>query len=188
MRTLLFKLIALLRPLAPVTARRLLLRIDRIAAWRLAGARIGRDCRILTQVDCTEPFLLDLGDHVSVGTNAQFVTHDGAVWVLREMSGRDDLDLFGRIRIGNNVFIGNNAIILPGVEIGNNVIVAAGAVVSKRVPSDTIVAGVPARRIGTVEEYRARRLPECVATRGLRGAARERAIRRHFGLYEALHD
>lgn len=180
MRALLFQGLAWLRPLAPRLVRRLLARLDRVAYWRLEGARIGRGCRILTQVECSEPFLLDLGDHVSVGTNAQFVTHDGAVWVLRNMTGRQDLDLFGRIRVGNNVFIGNSAIILPGVEIGDNVVVAAGAVVSRRVPSDSIVAGVPARRIGSVEDYRARRLPECVATRGLRGTERAERIRALF--------
>lgn len=182
MRALLFRMLAWTRFVAPWLARRILPRLDRVAWWRVQGARVGHGCRILTQVECTEPFLLDIGDHVSVGTNAQFVTHDGAVWVLRQQTGRSDLDLFGRIRIGNNVFIGNNAIILPGVDIGDDVIVAAGAVVSRRVPSDSVMAGVPARRIGSVADYRARRLPECVVTRGLRGPARARAIRAMFGI------
>ncbi|MBR1658764.1 MAG: sugar O-acetyltransferase [Oscillospiraceae bacterium] len=49
------------------------------------------------------------------------------------------------ITIGNDVWIGGNATILPGVTIGDNVIVAAGAVVTKDVPSNSVVAGVPAR-------------------------------------------
>ena len=49
--------------------------------------------------------------------------------------------------IGDNVWIATNAIILPGVTIGNNSVVAAGAVVTKNVPPNTIVAGVPARVI-----------------------------------------
>lgn len=186
MRRILFNLVAALRPLCPSLARRLLWRLDRAASWRLAGARLGARCRILTQIDCSEPFLLDIGDDVSVGTNAQFITHDGAVWVLRRLEDRDDLDLFDRIRVGNNVFIGNNAIVLPGVTIGDNVIVAAGAVVTRPVASNSVVAGVPARVVSTVEDYRRRRLPACLYTRGLAGPARERLIREQFGL-EAAH-
>ncbi len=49
------------------------------------------------------------------------------------------------VSIGNRVIIGANAVILPGVKIGDNAIIAAGAVVTKDVPNDTTVAGVPAR-------------------------------------------
>ncbi len=51
------------------------------------------------------------------------------------------------VRIGNDVWIGGNCTILPGVTIGNNVVVAAGAVVSKDVPDNCVVAGVPAKII-----------------------------------------
>ncbi|WP_276866657.1 DapH/DapD/GlmU-related protein [Bacteroides heparinolyticus] len=51
------------------------------------------------------------------------------------------------VRIGDNCFIGNGAILLPGITIGNEVIVGAGSVVTKDVPSNTIVAGNPARVI-----------------------------------------
>jgi len=56
------------------------------------------------------------------------------------------------IIIGNNVWIASNAIILPGVKIGNNSVVAAGSVVSKNVPDNTVVGGVPAIKIGKVPE------------------------------------
>jgi acetyltransferase-like isoleucine patch superfamily enzyme len=56
------------------------------------------------------------------------------------------------VRIGNEVWIGANATILPGVTIGDGSIVAAGAVVTHDVPSFSIVAGVPARVIQTIEE------------------------------------
>ncbi|MCM1285879.1 MAG: sugar O-acetyltransferase [Bacteroides sp.] len=56
------------------------------------------------------------------------------------------------IHIGNDVWIGSNATILPGVTIGNGAIVAAGAVVSKDVASNTIVGGVPAKFIKYIEE------------------------------------
>lgn len=56
------------------------------------------------------------------------------------------------IIIGNNVWIACNAIILPGVKIGDNSIIAAGAVVTKSVPENTIVAGVPAKFIRTIQK------------------------------------
>lgn len=52
--------------------------------------------------------------------------------------------------IGDDVWIGANAVILPGVTIGSHVVVAAGTVVTKDVPENTIVAGVPAKVIRTV--------------------------------------
>ena len=55
------------------------------------------------------------------------------------------------MKIGNDVWIGGNVTILPGITIGNNVVVAAGAVVTKDIPDNTLVAGVPARPIRTLE-------------------------------------
>lgn len=56
------------------------------------------------------------------------------------------------VRIGNNVLVGANAVILEGVKVGNNSVVAAGAVVTKNVPGNTVVAGVPARIIKRRDE------------------------------------
>lgn len=54
------------------------------------------------------------------------------------------------VRIGNNVWIGAHATLLPGVNVGNNSVIAAGAVVSRDVPANTVVAGVPAKIIRTI--------------------------------------
>ncbi|MBQ7670173.1 MAG: sugar O-acetyltransferase [Clostridia bacterium] len=55
------------------------------------------------------------------------------------------------ITIGNDVWIGANCTILPGVNIGNNVVVAAGAVVTKDVPDNCVVGGVPAKKLKDIE-------------------------------------
>lgn len=65
---------------------------------------------------------------------------------------------FGSIKIGNNCFIGAKSIILPGVTIGDNCIVAAGSVVAKSVASGTIVDGVPAKYIMSIDDYYMKRL------------------------------
>lgn len=54
------------------------------------------------------------------------------------------VNVSGNVTIGNSVFIGSNATILPNIKIGNNVVVAAGSVVTKDVPDNCMVAGVPA--------------------------------------------
>lgn len=62
-------------------------------------------------------------------------------------------DIFGKICIGDNAFIGAHAIILPGVTIGNRCIVGAGAVVTKSFPDGSIIGGNPARLIGNSDDF-----------------------------------
>ena len=63
---------------------------------------------------------------------------------------------YGEITVGDNVFIGARSIILYDVQIGSNVIIGAGSVVSKDVPNGKIVAGIPAKVIGSFEDYKTR--------------------------------
>ena len=67
--------------------------------------------------------------------------------------GISDYDSFGKVVIGNNVYIGNNACIMPGVTIGNNVVIGAASVVTKNVPDNVVIAGNPARIINTIDNY-----------------------------------
>lgn len=55
--------------------------------------------------------------------------------------------------VGNDVYIGNDVIILPGVNIGNKVVIGAGAVVTKDIPDNSVAVGVPARVIESADEY-----------------------------------
>ena len=94
---------------------------------------------------------LDLGgitieDDVLIGPQVKLVTENHPV----DPSNRKSLDLKS-IHIEKNVWLGAGAIILPGVTVGENSIVAAGAVVTKDVPSNTIVGGVPARFIKKID-------------------------------------
>lgn len=80
------------------------------------------------------------------------LTH-GYDWsVLKGVYG-DILGSSGKVKIGDNVFIGMNAIILKGVHIGNNVIIGAGSIVNKNVPDNCVVAGNPAKVICDLETY-----------------------------------
>ena len=125
---------------------------------RKLGVSVGRDCRIYINYFGTEPFLISIGDRVTITSGVKILTHDGSTWLMRDEHGRRQL--FRRVEIGSDVFIGINSIILPGVEIGDNVIVAAGSMVVKSVPSGSIVGGNPARIIGSYDEYCERVLTE----------------------------
>jgi acetyltransferase-like isoleucine patch superfamily enzyme len=121
------------------------------------GVRMGKNVRVTGVLNFpTESFLIDIGDNVTLTNNVTFHTHDGGVGVLRhELKG---INVFGKIRVGNNVFIGSGATILPNVQIGNNVVVGASAVVTKNVPDNVVVAGNPAKVICTLEEYKEKAL------------------------------
>ena len=130
---------------------------DTVKYWRKKGTTIGEGCEIYPTADFgSEPYLISIGNHVRINAGVLLITHDGGVWVLRrrlQISDASKLDLFGRITIGNNVHIGTNAIIMPGVHIGDNCIIGCGAIVTKDVPDDSISAGVPARVIESVNDY-----------------------------------
>lgn len=115
------------------------------------GVTIGKNCWIATRNFGSEPYLITIGNHVQITDDVRFFTHGGG-WVLR--LEQPDFDCFGKIKVGNNVYIGNSAIILPGVTIGNNVVVGAGAIVTKSIPDGVLVAGNPAKIVGKFEKYK----------------------------------
>ena len=121
---------------------------------RLKGATVGNNSRILTTGLGSEPWLIEIGDNVTITSGVRLLTHDGSAWLFNDESGRRYL--YRKVIIGNNVFIGSNAIIMPGVQIEDNVIVAAGSVVTKSVPKGNIVGGNPAKIIGSFETYKKR--------------------------------
>lgn len=83
--------------------------------------------------------------------------------------------------IGNDVYIGNNVIILPGVTIGNNVIIGAGAVVTKTIPDNSVAVGVPARVIKTADEYLEKIKTESLHLGHLKGQEKDRALMDYYG-------
>jgi acetyltransferase-like isoleucine patch superfamily enzyme len=127
---------------------------DPITYARSLGVIIGDDCRLLNITPGTfgsEPYLVKLGNHVTITSGVVFSTHDGGVWVFRREY--PNIDVFAPIIIGDNVFIGINTILLPGVKIGNNVVIGAGSIVTKDIPDNSVAVGAPARVLKSIEEY-----------------------------------
>ena len=123
------------------------------------------DVRILT------PFICDFGNRVAFGKNV-FINHsailsasggiefqDGVsvapgvriATINHDFNNRHTIYTYGKVTIKKNVWIGMGATICPGVTIGENSVVAAGAVVTKDVPDNVVVGGVPAKIIKTLD-------------------------------------
>ncbi|MFR1295915.1 MAG: hypothetical protein ACLSBH_11080 [Coprobacillus cateniformis] len=80
--------------------------------------KIGEECEIYKDVVFgSEPYLIEIGDHVRITNGCKFITHDGGVWVIRQLMDDNEIDLFGKIIVGNNVHIGMNCIIMPNVKL-----------------------------------------------------------------------
>lgn len=124
----------------------------RIESFRSLGMEIGKGTYIFSNsVMTAEPYLIQIGDNCIISSGVMFATHDASAKYYIDGAS----DIFGRIRIGNNCFIGMGAIILPGSEIPDNCIVGAGSVVTKKFKKPGfVIAGNPAKEIGTVDDLR----------------------------------
>ena len=118
-----------------------------IEALRKRGVKIGENVDIIdTLIDWNFGFLCSIGDNVTL-TGVRILTHDAST---KKFLGYSKI---GKVEIGNNVFVGKGAIILPNVKIGNNVIIGAGTIVAKDVPDNVVIAGNPWRVICSCDEY-----------------------------------
>lgn len=111
------------------------------------GVVTGKNCHIFGSIDNGHEFLVSMGDNVTLASGCRLLTHDGST---KKILGYSRI---GRIDIGNDVFIGAAAIILPNVKIGNKVVVGAGSVVTKDIPDNSVVVGNPAKVVCTYDAY-----------------------------------
>lgn len=121
------------------------------------GAVIGEGTRLncLVQAFGTEPYLITCGKDCLFAGGVHFLTHDGGIKVLNSLNKFNGkrMSKMAQIKIGDNVYIGQNAMIMPGVEIGNNVIIGAGSIVTHNIPDNVVAVGVPAKVKKSIEEY-----------------------------------
>lgn len=127
----------------------------------------------------TEPWLITLGKNVHITDGVRFLAHDGGVLIFRQFV--PDLEITKPIKIGSDVYIGNNVLILPGVTIGNKVVIGAGAVVAKDIPDNSVAVGVPAKVIKTADEYFEKLKKESLHLGHLKGEEKDRALMKYYG-------
>ncbi|WP_166376192.1 acyltransferase [Pseudoalteromonas sp. Z9A4] len=157
-------MIKLLHLYRKITSKLHIIFFGRISLLRKLGGKVGNNCRFIGEISFgSEPYLIKIGDNVSI-TSSHFVNHDGGVWVFR----RDfpEIDVIKPINIGDNVFIGSHCIIMPGVTIGSNVVVGAGSIITKDLDSDGVYAGVPAKYIKSLADYKKSSLENNLKTKG----------------------
>lgn len=128
----------------------------------------------------TEPFLVTLGDNVYISVDACFICHDGSTLIFRHKD--PTLERAGRINVGNNVFIGTRAVVLPNVTIGDNCVVAAGAIVTKDVPANSVVAGNPAKVIKDIFSLEDKLTKESLGFGHLKGKSKVARYKKHFNV------
>jgi acetyltransferase-like isoleucine patch superfamily enzyme len=126
----------------------------------------------------TEPWLISIGNNVYITNGCQFITHDGGTLILRKEV--PDLELTAPISIGNDVYIGLNTTILPGVTIGNRVIIGTGSIVTKDIPDNSVAVGIPARVIKTVDQYLEEAKKRSLHLGHLHGKDKEVELKKHF--------
>lgn len=126
-----------------------------IKRLRKQGAQIGKNTEILGIPRLgSEPYLVSIGDNVTITAGVNFITHDGATRVFRNNPKYKGKSIkFGRIIVHDNSFVGLGSTILPGVSIGPNSVVAAGSIVTKDVPPNMVVGGNPAKVLMSIDEY-----------------------------------
>ena len=150
---------------------------------RKKGAHIGRGCEIHKTVGFgDEGYLVFLGDNVRLTSGVRVIPHDGGLWTLRKMGLMPDADYFAPVHIGNNVHVGNDAVIMPGITIGSNCVIGVGAVVTKDVPDNSVVAGVPAKYIESIKDYYDKKVKCCDNTKHMTPIEKEHYYRKKFDI------
>ena len=116
------------------------------------GMTVGKNFKRLNGVilDPGHCWLIEIGDNVTMAPRVHILCHDASTKQFLNYTK------IGRVTIGNNVFIGAESVVLPGVTIGDNVIIGANSTVTHDIPANSVAAGSPARVICTLEEYLAK--------------------------------
>lgn len=149
----------------------------RIKYLQKRGCTIGDSVILYCGVDSfgSEPYLITIGNNVTITNGVRLLTHDGGMRVISKLYGVK-WDKFGKIVIGNNVFIGIDSIIMPNVTIGDNCIIGAGSVVTSSCESNFVYAGVPARKICSITEYYNKNKTKVDETRGMNPSDKEQYL------------
>jgi len=147
------------------------------------GVKLGKNVRFYGMrpgMFSTEPWLISIGDNVYITAGCQFITHDGGTLILRKEV--PDLEITAPISVGNDVYIGLNTMILPGVNIGNRVIVGAGSIVTKDIPDNSVAVGIPAHVVKSVDEYLESAKVRSLHYGHLSPKEKEKALKKHFNV------
>jgi acetyltransferase-like isoleucine patch superfamily enzyme len=125
-----------------------------ISYLRKKGVTIGEGTAFfgLVTIDCTRPYLVEIGKNCILTDGVKILTHGFDSSVLHEVFGQMFCSS-GKVVLEGNNFIGVNVVILKGVTIGKNTIIGACSVVTHDIPSNCVATGNPCNVIMSLEEY-----------------------------------
>jgi acetyltransferase-like isoleucine patch superfamily enzyme len=156
--------------------------VSRISPEKYAkriGVNIGKNPHFYGRVEWgSEPWIITIGDNVHITGGCKFIAHDGGTLIFRDRV--PDLEITKPITVGNNVYIGEDSLILLGVHIGSNVVIGARSVVTRDIPENSVAAGVPARVIKSSEEYFKKIQRESLHLGSLKGKEKDKALRAYY--------
>lgn len=136
-----------------------------LSFYRSGGVKIGEGTVIFEPknilIDISRPELLEIGKKVFLHGGTTILTHDWASWCFVN-SDSEFYPSHGKVKIGNNVWLGRDVTICKGVSIGDNCIIGTKSVVTKSIPSNSIAVGIPAKVIGSYEDYMNKRSEQYV--------------------------
>lgn len=137
-------------------------RVEYLKKHRIFGY-IGENTTIMDRKVPLYANLIRIGNNVKIASNVKFVTHDTSFRMLNlhpDLDNKIFTERLGCIEIGNNVFIGTGTTILYNVKVGSNVIIGSNSLINKDIPDNVVVAGVPAKKIDSFENFVEKRINE----------------------------
>jgi acetyltransferase-like isoleucine patch superfamily enzyme len=153
---------------------------DPVRYFRRQGAEIGEDVEIFGANLFTfgsEPYLVSVGDQVTISHDVSFITHDGGMRIAR--ASYSGAYLYGRIRVADRCFLGARCLLLPGANVGKGSVIGSGSIVTGDIPPGVVAVGVPAKPAKSVVEYIEAKRHLWIDTTGLSpDAKRELLLRR----------
>jgi acetyltransferase-like isoleucine patch superfamily enzyme len=154
---------------------------DPVRYFRNLGVEIGEDVEIFGANLFTfgsEPYLVSIGNKVTISHDVDFITHDGGMRVARfKYPGAY---IYGRIKVGDCCFLGAHCILLPGLKIGVGSVIGSGSIVTGEIPPGVVAIGAPAKPINSVEGYIQEKRDLWVDTRGLTSDAKRELLCRRL--------
>lgn len=118
--------------------------------YRELGAVIGDNVKFNSgyPIDMNFPWLITIGNNVTLASNVRLLAHDASTALVEDVHTK-----LGIVKIGDNVFIGADSVVLCNVRIGDNVVIGANSVVTHDIPSNSVYAGNPAEYICSFDEF-----------------------------------
>jgi acetyltransferase-like isoleucine patch superfamily enzyme len=127
---------------------------DPVRYFRSQGAEIGEGTEIFGAnlfTFGTEPYLVSIGNRVTISHNVDFITHDGGLRIVR--ARYPNAFLYGRIQVADNCFIGAHCVLLLGAKVGVGSVIGSGSIVTGEIPPGVVAIGAPAKPLKSVDDY-----------------------------------